>query len=67
LGNFKDSIYTNSYGGKIWVSEIIPMGAADKNGQIQVGDILLTVDEVRLCTKLCHCPQKRPSIVSKET
>jgi C-terminal processing protease CtpA/Prc len=40
-------MYTNSYAGKIWVSEIISMGAAEKNGQIRVGDILLDVDDVR--------------------
>ena len=43
-------IYKNSYAGKIWVSEIIPSGAAEKNGQIRVGDILLDVDDVRHLT-----------------
>ena len=43
-------IYTNSYAGKIWVSEILPMGAAEKNGQIRVGDVLVDVDDVRHLT-----------------
>jgi hypothetical protein len=34
----------------MWVSGIVPMGAAEKNGRIRVGDILLDVDQVRRST-----------------
>mmetsp|Transcript_95732 Transcript_95732/g.139837 ORF Transcript_95732/g.139837 Transcript_95732/m.139837 type:complete len:567 (+) Transcript_95732:81-1781(+) len=35
-----------TYGGHIWVSQILKGGAAMKNGQLQIGDIVLAVDSV---------------------